>query len=103
MDEAQRMNGTIPRYGLAPPSEDDGLTMLARVIGVDRAAAAWARARRAAGLGVAGRADLGPAELLRVAEVLMRAEGPERAIGTSLAVRSRTWLLLNRGPAEGAR
>jgi len=97
------MKGTLPRYGLAPPSEDDGLTMLARVIGVDRAAAAWARARREAGLGVAARTELGPAELLRVAEVLVRSEGPERAIGTSLAVRARTWLLLNREPAGGAR
>ena len=96
------MNGTIPRYGLAPPSEDDGLTMLARVIGVDRAAAIWARARREAGLGAAAGTHLGPAELLRVAEVLVRSEGPERAIGTSLAVRSRTWLLLNREQA-GAR
>jgi hypothetical protein len=97
------MAGTLPRYGLAPPSEDDALSMLARVIGVDRAAAAWARARREAGLGLGGRAELGPAELLRVAEVLVRSEGPERAIGTSLAVRSRTWLLLNREPAGGAR
>ena len=31
-----------------------------------------------------------------MAEVLVRAEGAERAIGTSLAVRCRTWLLLNR-------
>ena len=89
------MNGTLPRYGLAPPNEDDGLTMLARVVGVDRAAAAWTRALREAGLGVGGR-ELGPAELLQVAEVLMRSTGAERAIGNSLAVRSRTWLLLNR-------
>jgi hypothetical protein len=97
------MNGTLPRYGLAPPSEDDGLTMLARVIGVDRAAAAWGRARREAGLGLADRTGLGPAELLRVAEVLVRSDGPERAIGTSLAVRARTWLLLNREQAGGDR
>ena len=90
------MTGTLPRYGLAPPSEDDALTMLARVTGVDRAAAAWARARREAGLGGDHRAALDPAELLRVAEVLVRAEGSERTIGTSLAVRCRTWLLLNR-------
>jgi hypothetical protein len=96
------MDGTIPRYGLAPPSEDDGLSMLARVIGVDRAAAAWARARREAGLGTNHRAALGPAELLRVAEVLVRSGGAERAIGASLTVRARTWLLLNRETA-GAR
>jgi hypothetical protein len=95
------MTGTIPRYGLAPPSEDDGLTMLARVIGVDRAAAVWVRARREAGLGAG--TELGPAELLRVAEVLMRSEGAERAIGTSLGVRARTWLLLNRGQGGSAR
>jgi hypothetical protein len=97
------MDATLPRYGLAPPSEDDGLTMLARVIGVDRAAAAWSRARREAGLDLASRTALGPAELLRVAEVLVRSDGPERAIGTSLAVRSRTWLLLNREQAGGDR
>jgi hypothetical protein len=97
------MDGTIPHYGLALPSEDDALSMLARVIGVDRAAAAWARARRAAGLGSDHRAALNPAELLRVAEVLVRTEGAERAIGTSLAVRCRTWLLLNRGPGGGPR
>jgi hypothetical protein len=96
------MDGTIPRYGLAPPSEDDGLSMLARVIGVDRAAAAWVRARREAGLGADHRAALSPAELLRVAEVLVRSEGAEQAIGASLAVRARTWLLLNRETA-GAR
>src|SRR3954469_4774122 len=96
------MDGTLPRYGLAPPSEDDALSMLARVIGVDRAAAAWARARREAGLGVPGRTELCPAELLRVAEVLTRSERPERATCTSLAVRARTWLLLNRGqPGAG--
>jgi hypothetical protein len=97
------MNGTIDRYGLAPPSEDDGLTMLARVIGVDRAAAAWARACREAGVQATGGAGLTPGELLRVAEVLVRSEGPEQAIGTSLAVRSRTWLLLNRDPVRGPR
>ena len=97
------MDGTLPRYGLAPPSEDDALSMLARVIGVDRAAAAWVRALRELGLGAAGRADLGPAELLRVAEVLARSEGAERAIGTSLAVRARTWLLLNRQQPGAAR
>ena len=97
------MNATLPRYGLAPPSEDDALTMLARVIGVDRAAAVWARALREAGFGVAGRTVLGPAELLRVAEVLMRSTGAERAIGNSLAVRSRTWLLLNREQPGAAR
>jgi hypothetical protein len=97
------MDGTLPRYGLAPPSEDDALSMLARVIGVDRAAAAWARARREAGLGMGGGTELGPVELLRVAEVLMRSDGAERAIGTSLAVRSRSWLLLNRARPGGAR
>jgi hypothetical protein len=96
------MNTATARYGLAPPHEDDGLTMLARVIGVERAAAAWSRARREAGVGPATGADLAPPELLRVAEVLARGDGAERAIGTSLAVRVRTWLLLNRQPAGGA-
>lgn len=96
------MNGTIPRYGLAAPDEDDALTMLARVVGVDRAAAAWSRARREAGVRAAGGRRLGPPELLRVAEVLAGSDGAERAIGTSLAVRVRTYLLLSRAPAGGA-
>jgi len=91
----ESMDGTIERYGFAPPHEDDGLTMLARVVGVERAAAAWSRARREAGI-AAGAHELDPAGLLRVAEVLARSEGAERVIGTSLAVRARTWLLLNR-------
>ena len=96
------MDTATQKYGLAPPHEDDGLTMLARVIGVERAAAAWSRARREAGVPDDGRA-LAPGQLLRVAEVLVRGEGPEQAIGTSLAVRVRTWLLLNREHAGDGR
>ncbi|HYH83099.1 MAG TPA: hypothetical protein VEX86_25110 [Longimicrobium sp.] len=92
------MPETIPRYALAPPSEDDALSMLARVVGVDRAARAWLRARREAGLHVQGR--LKPDELLRAAEVLQHGAGCEQAIGTSLAVRVRTWILLNRQAGE---
>jgi hypothetical protein len=88
------MPSTIPRYGLAPPCEDDALGMLARVLGVDRAAQAWLRARRGAGL--VGHGTLTPEELLRAAEALTRGEGCEPAIGTSLAVRVRSWILLNR-------
>lgn len=95
------MQATIPKYALAPPSEDDALTMLARVLGVDRAAQAWLRARRDAGLSVLGR--LSPDELLRAAEALQRGEGCEQAIGTSLSVRVRTWILLNRQATAGAR
>jgi hypothetical protein len=88
------MTSTIPRYGLAPPSEDDALSMLARVMGVERAAKVWVGARRAAGLRLHG--PLTPDELLRVAEGLMGGEGCEPAVGTSLAVRVRSWILLNR-------
>jgi len=88
------MESTIPRYGLAPPSEIDALTMLARVTGVDQAAKVWIRARRAAGLRADG--PLSPEELLRVAEALMKGQGCEPAVGTSLAVRVRSWILLNR-------
>lgn len=97
------MNATVPRYGLAAPHEDDGLTMLARVVGVERAAAAWSRARREAGVGRGDEQPLSPGELLRVAEVLARGSGAEQAIGASLAVRVRTWLLLNREHAGDGR
>ncbi|HEX6750960.1 MAG TPA: hypothetical protein VF092_26970 [Longimicrobium sp.] len=96
------MSGTIQRYGLAPPNEEDALTMLARVMGVDGATKAWLRACRAAGVSRDGVHRLSPEELLRIAEQLVRGEGAERAVGTSLAVRSRTWLLLNREHAGGA-
>jgi hypothetical protein len=92
------MPPALPRYGLAPPSEDDALTMLARAMGVDQAAKAWLRARRAAGLRAHG--PLTPHELLRAAEALTRGDGIEPAVGTSLAVRVRSWLLLNRPSAE---
>jgi hypothetical protein len=88
------MTTTIRRYGLAPPSEDDALGMLARVLGVDRAAKAWLRARRTAGVREHG--ALSPEELLRAAEALTQGEGCEPAVGTSLAVRVRSWILLNR-------
>jgi hypothetical protein len=95
------MHAIIPKYALAPPSEDDALSMLARVVGVDRAAQAWLRARRGAGVHAQGR--LSPEELLRAAEALQRGEGCEQAIGTSLCVRVRTWILLNRQSAVGER
>jgi hypothetical protein len=96
------MSGTIERYGLAPPTEDDAVTMLARVLGVDGATRAWLRACRAAGVSRDGVHRLSPGELLRVGEALVKGEGAERAIGTSLAVRARTWLLLNREHAGGS-
>lgn len=97
------MDGTIQRYGLAPPTEDDAVTMLARVMGVDGATRAWLRACGEAGVDRRKVHKLSPEELLRVAEKLIIGAGPERAIGTSLAVRSRTWLLLNREHAGGGR
>ena len=96
------MSGTIQRYGLAPPNEEDALTMLARVMGVDGATKTWLRACREAGVSRDGLHRLSPEELLRIAEQLVCGEGAERAVGTSLAVRSRTWLLLNREHAGGA-
>jgi hypothetical protein len=101
--EMAAMDGTIQRYGLAPPTEDDALTMLARVMGVDGATKAWLRACEAAGVSRHGVHRLSPEELLRVGETLIRGQGAERAIGTSLAVRARTWLLLNREHAGGGR
>ncbi|HSU13883.1 hypothetical protein [Longimicrobium sp.] len=79
------------------------MTMLARVLGVDGATKAWLRACREAGVDRQKVHRLTPEELLRIAEKLLTGSGPERAIGTSLAVRSRTWLLLNREHAGGGR
>src|SRR5690349_11059242 len=101
MNDGRQMTAdppTIPRYRLAPPSEDDALAMLARVMGADQAAATWLRACREAGVRRTD-AGLAPAELLRVAERLGKAPGSTGVIATSLAVRARTWLLLNRGGA----
>lgn len=89
---------TIPRYRLAPPTEDDALAMLARVLGVEKAAATWLRACREAGVRHTG-SGLPPADLARVAERLGKSAGSTGVIGTSLGVRTRTWLLLNRGGA----
>ncbi|HEX8903584.1 MAG TPA: hypothetical protein VF771_01940 [Longimicrobiaceae bacterium] len=97
------MEGTIQRYGLAPPTEEDALTMLARVMGVDGATRAWLRACRSAGVSRHGVPRLSADELLRVAEKLAEGEGTERVIGTSLAVRTRTWVLLSRNHAGGGR
>lgn len=88
-------HGTIPRYRLAPPTEDDALAMLARVLGVEEAASTWLRACRRAG--VRRTDDLAPSELLRVCERLAEDEGRAGVIGGSLAVRARTYLLLSGG------
>lgn len=97
------MDSPIRRYGVAPPTEDDALTMLARLLGVDAAAREWLRARRDAGVGSDVALALTPEQLLRVAERLLLSPGPERAAGASLAIRARTWLLLNRDHASPAR
>jgi hypothetical protein len=95
----------IPRYRLAPPTEDDALGMLARVLGPEGAASTWLRCCREAGVRRDG--GMHPAELLRVGERLADEEGVPGVIGTSLAVRARTYLLLSAqhagpGPAGGS-
>ena len=87
--------GTIPRYRLAPPNEDDALAMLARVVGVDEATDTWLRACSEAG--VRRTHELAPGELLRVCEQLAAESGRAGVIGASLAVRARTYLLLSGG------
>ncbi|HEX2202490.1 MAG TPA: hypothetical protein VHG91_04310 [Longimicrobium sp.] len=97
-----RSTATVPRYGLAPPTEDDALAMLSRALGSDRAVSAWMAARAAAG--VRGGAPLTPEALLAVAERLQgEGDGVARVVAGSLAVRARTYLLLMRhreDPAE---
>lgn len=95
-------SATIPRYGLAPPTEDDALAMLARALGADRAASVWIGARAAAGL--RGGGALSPEQLLAVAERLAERgeDGVTRVVASSLAVRARTYLLLQRHQAGAA-
>ena len=94
-----RSTATVPRYGLAPPTEDDALAMLARALGADRAASVWIGARAAAG--VRGGGGLTPEQLLAVAERLAGGDGDgvTRVVASSLAVRARTYLLLLRHQA----
>ena len=82
---------TIPGYRLAPPTEQDALTFLARALGADRAASLWMRACREAGVR-AGALSLG--ELERVAQALAGEEGPAGVVGSSLVIRVRSYRLL---------
>jgi hypothetical protein len=91
----------IPRYELAPPTEGDAMSMLARALGVERAAEAWLAACRAAGVRT-GRGELAPEQVLAAAEAL--AKGGDRVagvVGTSLAVRAKTYLLLRKTRPQG--
>ena len=83
-----------------PPTRDDALAFLARAIGPDRAASTWVRAVAAVGVGSAG-GELTVDEMLKVAERLAAEPGVVGVIGTSLAVRLRTYRLM--ASAQSAR
>jgi hypothetical protein len=82
---------TVPGYQLAPPTEQDALTFLARALGADRAASLWMRACREAG---ARAGALSRDELERVVQALAKEEGPAGVVGSSLDIRLRTYRLL---------
>jgi hypothetical protein len=85
----------IPGYELSAPAEADVLRALQRHFGPERAAAIWAGAVHAAGLGPAD-APYSPEALARVADVLRQQDGVARVIGRSLAIRIATYLVLRR-------
>lgn len=82
---------TVPGYQLAPPTEQDALTFLARAVGADRAAGLWMRTCREAG---ARAGALSLDELERVVQALAAEEGPAGVVGSSLAIRLRSYRLL---------
>lgn len=84
---------TIPGYALAPPTEQDAITFLARALGADRAVATWVRTCQEAGVRSGG---LGLDELERAAQALARQEGAPGVIGSSLVIRLRTYRLLEK-------
>lgn len=83
----------IPGYALAPPTEQDAITFLARALGPDAAVSLWVRTCRDAGVR-SGR--LGMDELERAAKALAGTEGVAGVIGNSLVIRLRTYRLLER-------
>ncbi|HEU0302595.1 MAG TPA: hypothetical protein VFR37_24255 [Longimicrobium sp.] len=84
-------SSTIPGYQLAPPTEQDALTFLARALGADRAASLWMRTCRGAG---ARAGALSMDELERVVQALATEEGPAGVVGSSLVIRLRSYRLL---------
>lgn len=84
-------SSTIQGYKLAAPTEQDALTFLARAIGADEAAGLWLRTCRAAG---ARAGAMSMEELERVVQALAKEEGSAGVVGSSLAIRVRTYRLL---------
>ncbi|HEX2078985.1 MAG TPA: hypothetical protein VHG08_14780 [Longimicrobium sp.] len=82
---------TVRGYQLSPPTEQDALTFLARALGADRAATLWMRTCRETGVR-AGALSLD--ELERVVQALAKEEGPAGVVGSSLAIRLRSYRLL---------
>ena len=96
----------LPGYELSAPAEADVLRALRRHFGPERAAAIWAGAVRAAGLGASDAPD-SPEALARVADVLRQQDGVARVIGRSFAIRIATYLVLRKrtavAPTDAAR
>jgi hypothetical protein len=83
----------VPGYALAPPTEQDAMSFLARALGPDQAAALWVRTCQGAGVR-SGR--MGLDELERAAQALAAQEGVAGVIGNSLVIRLRTYRLLEK-------
>ena len=87
----------IPAYGLAVPTDEDALALLARALGPDGAAATWRTACAAVRVPCPAPApDAG--QILRVAEHLSRMDGITGVVGNALAVRARVYVLLAKQP-----
>lgn len=83
----------VPGYALAPPTEQDAITFLARALGPDQAVTLWVQTCRGAGVRSGG---LGLDELERAAKALAALQGVAGVIGNSLVIRLRTYRLLEK-------
>ena len=86
-------HNALPGYALAPPTEQDAITFLARALGADRAVSLWVRTCQEAGVR-SGKLSLD--ELERAAQALSKQEGVAGVIGNSMVIRLRTYRLLEK-------
>lgn len=79
-------------YGLVPPTREDVLTSLGRVVGPEQALDTFAHASRQVGVDPRGPLDV--QTLRSVCVEIARCEGLASVIGMSMQVRCETWLLI---------
>lgn len=74
----------VPGYALAAPTEQDALAQLARLVGPDKAQAAWSAACTSAQV---PRLGLSPEQLMLAAQALAKQPGVVSVTGNTLVVR----------------